>query len=174
MATLTKTQIPATESQINFYSSLAAQFATRMGGLAGTPEEATIKATEWAKNQSMQRVSDAITDLKNKVNALPKPKTATVEVGYYTLNDDTYFVTKSKTSGNTYAKKWAVKYGNKKASWLYAPGVMASLVGSSPMTLEDAKAFGHAHGYCLRCGAQLTDPTSVAAGVGPVCAKYWG
>jgi hypothetical protein len=185
MSTLT-TQIPATTKQVEFYASLAAQFATRMGGLAGTPEEATEKATAWAKNQSMQRLSDAITDLKTKVNALPKPKAATVEPGYYTLNDKTYFVTTSK-AGNTYAKLWTIPGAvvetftmqsgfsktSGKAKWVYAPGAIATLAGKSPMTLEEAKKFGHAHGYCIRCGAQLTDPKSVEAGIGPICAGYW-
>lgn len=171
--TIASPTAPASDAQINFYGVLAGQFAARMGGLAGTPEEATAKATEWAKAQNKKTVSDAISSLKAKVAAMPKPKAAVVEPGYYVKGEDTYFVTTAKSTGNTYAKKWAVKYGNKKASWVYAPGVMATLAGQTPMTLEQAKAFGHSHGYCIRCGAQLTDPKSVEAGIGPICAGYW-
>jgi len=171
MTTMTKT--PASAAQITFYGSLSATFATRMGGLAGTPEQATAKATEWASTQSMKTVSDAITSLKDKIAAMPKPAAPVVEVGYYATEKDTFFVTQSKSTGKSYAKKWAVKYGMKKATWVYAPGVIYSLAGQTPMTLEQAKAFGHSHGYCIRCGAQLTDPKSVEAGIGPVCAGYW-
>lgn len=37
-----------------------------------------------------------------------------------------------------------------------------------------AKAYGLASGECSICGRQLTDPPSIAAGIGPVCAKKWG
>lgn len=40
------------------------------------------------------------------------------------------------------------------------------------LTLEEAKAVWTAGevGHCCACGAQLTDPNSIAAGIGPVCA----
>lgn len=42
------------------------------------------------------------------------------------------------------------------------------------MSLEDAKAFGRIYGFCVRCGATLTDEGSIADGIGPVCAgKGW-
>lgn len=37
------------------------------------------------------------------------------------------------------------------------------------MTLDEAKAFGRQTGYCGICSRELTDPTSVAAGIGPIC-----
>ncbi len=39
------------------------------------------------------------------------------------------------------------------------------------MTLKEAKQFGHDFGVCCCCGALLTDPDSVARGIGPWCAK---
>lgn len=39
------------------------------------------------------------------------------------------------------------------------------------MTLEQAKAYGILTGICCCCGKDLTVPKSVAAGIGPVCAK---
>lgn len=42
------------------------------------------------------------------------------------------------------------------------------------MTLEAAKAFGRIYGFCVRCGATLTDEGSIADGIGPICAgKGW-
>lgn len=41
------------------------------------------------------------------------------------------------------------------------------------VSLEDAASYGRQFGICCMCGADLEDPTSVAAGIGPVCAgKY--
>lgn len=45
---------------------------------------------------------------------------------------------------------------------------------SGRLTLEEAKEFGHQYGICVMCGARLTDPESVAAGIGPICAGKIG
>ncbi len=37
-----------------------------------------------------------------------------------------------------------------------------------------AEAHGHEYGYCSCCGRELTNPESVARGIGPVCAERWG
>lgn len=39
---------------------------------------------------------------------------------------------------------------------------------------EAATAYGKATGECSCCGRELTDPNSIAAGIGPVCASKWG
>lgn len=42
------------------------------------------------------------------------------------------------------------------------------------MGLEEAKTFGRMYGLCIKCGATLTDESSIANGIGPVCgAKGW-
>jgi uncharacterized Zn finger protein (UPF0148 family) len=37
-----------------------------------------------------------------------------------------------------------------------------------------ASAHGHEYGYCSCCGRELTNPESVARGIGPICAERWG
>jgi hypothetical protein len=37
-----------------------------------------------------------------------------------------------------------------------------------------AKAYGKLMGNCCFCGLKLTDPKSVAAGYGPICAEHYG
>jgi hypothetical protein len=49
----------------------------------------------------------------------------------------------------------------------------AVLAGAKPMSMEQAAQQGKMMGFCIRCGATLTDPESVAAGIGPVCKNYW-
>lgn len=38
---------------------------------------------------------------------------------------------------------------------------------------EVAVKYGHQMGICCCCGAELTDPVSVANGIGPICAEKW-
>lgn len=45
-------------------------------------------------------------------------------------------------------------------------------VGQDP--LAEAVAHGKATGECSCCGRELTDPASIAAGIGPICAKKFG
>lgn len=37
-----------------------------------------------------------------------------------------------------------------------------------------ARMYGKQTGVCCCCGRELTDPASVAAGIGPICADNWG
>jgi hypothetical protein len=37
-----------------------------------------------------------------------------------------------------------------------------------------ATAHGHEFGQCSCCGRELTNPESVARGIGPICAERWG
>lgn len=91
-----------------------------------------------------------------------------VAEGYYLHDGVVVLVVTSKT-GNRYGKK-LITPGHK-PRWVYAPGVVKDLAGQTPLTLEEAASFGHLNGYCLACGRNLTDPASVQAGIGPVCAQ---
>lgn len=95
--------------------------------------------------------------------------------GYYVeAGGDFIVVVENKAKTATYAKRLVIgtkSNGAEKPSWEYAPGVGKTLAGLTPMTLQQAAAFGHAHGYCLICFRQLTDPKSVEAGIGPICSK---
>lgn len=44
-------------------------------------------------------------------------------------------------------------------------------IAASPV--EAATAYGKATGVCACCGRELTDPASISAGIGPVCAEKW-
>jgi Family of unknown function (DUF6011) len=60
-------------------------------------------------------------------------------------------------------------------SQVWVPGVLVAgvLAGAQPMTSAEAGAIGKKMTFCIRCGATLTDPHSVANGIGPVCITYW-
>jgi hypothetical protein len=60
---------------------------------------------------------------------------------------------------------------NEKTVTIWAP---QKLMGLHPMSLEQVKAKGKEFSFCIKCGALLTDPFSVANGIGPVCIKTIG
>ena len=72
-------------------------------------------------------------------------------------------------SGRPYAKVLVEQPGG---GWAfeYAPGAIRNLSRSTLLSLEEAKEFGVLYGTCCACGRTLTDESSIAAGIGPVCA----
>jgi hypothetical protein len=99
--------------------------------------------------------------------------------GMYRVGERIFKVQRAKESGNLYAKE-LVAIGGRRLNeagdavgfeFQYAPGALALIAPADALTLEEARAFGIAHGVCAVCGAALKDAPSVAAGIGPVCAK---
>jgi hypothetical protein len=39
---------------------------------------------------------------------------------------------------------------------------------------QAARDYGKRTGTCCCCGRELTDPVSIANGIGPICASNWG
>lgn len=103
----------------------------------------------------------------------PLPESEKAKPGYYVREEagDREFivVVENKAKTSTYAKR-LTQYGTK-WTWEYAPGVGRTLAGMAPLTIEEAAKFGHLHGVCVVCAKELTNPKSVQAGIGPVCAK---
>jgi hypothetical protein len=106
-----------------------------------------------------------------------------VEVGMYRKADGSiYKVQRSNTSGNLYAKKLTPIGGERLSEngaavqwhFVYDPGAIRTLRASNLLTLDEAKAFGIRYGVCCVCSTTLSDATSVANGIGPVCAKRLG
>lgn len=61
------------------------------------------------------------------------------------------------------------KASDEQPSWEYQGMAYRFVKAEQKMTLEQAKAFGKIYGVCCDCGATLTDETSIANGIGPVC-----
>lgn len=146
---------PATPKQISFLTSLA--------------DERGYDLTE--RKSAGLTVREA-SELIEFLLAMPKPSRvafapAELEVGMYRLdNGDIYRVQRSRESGRLYAKK--LDWANNRFE--FSAGAMRLITADDRMTLADAKAWGVETGVCCVCGAFLTDPKSVTAGIGPVCA----
>lgn len=57
-------------------------------------------------------------------------------------------------------------------SWKAQQTVIAQIEADGP--LEAAKRYGRELGACPKCRRTLTNPSSIAAGIGPVCATKYG
>lgn len=100
------------------------------------------------------------------------------EDGMYRTKDGTIYKVQVAVhgSGNLYAKRMValdeprvMKTKTVSHEFEYAPGAIKKLTAEDKMTLEEAKAWGALYGTCCCCGATLTNETSIAAGIGPVC-----
>ena len=52
--------------------------------------------------------------------------------------------------------------------------VVSTLQDAASDPLSAAVAFGRETGECSCCGRELTDPSSIAQGIGPICKEKWG
>lgn len=109
------------------------------------------------------------------------PKTSTVKVteeGLYRLPGDgplgggVFRVRRSERSGRLYAETLTphAKEGGG-ARFVYDPAAVYVLEPAHRMSVEEAAEIGRKLHTCMQCGEHLTDPKSVARGIGPVCAK---
>jgi hypothetical protein len=103
-------------------------------------------------------------DLEANLRSTAPPVT---EPGVYRRGGKLYKVQLSKTSGLPYAK------ADVDGRWEYQAGAIYSLCAADRLTLEQAKAIGKETGVCVMCSRDLSDPVSIAGGIGPVCEKRW-
>jgi hypothetical protein len=109
---------------------------------------------------------------------------AVSEVGMYRSADGAIYKVQRAAggTGGLYAKKLVPISGqrmseiNDVVAWhfVYDRGAIRSLNASHKLTLDQAREFGIRYGVCCVCSATLTDATSVANGIGPVCARRLG
>jgi hypothetical protein len=110
--------------------------------------------------------SKGASDLIGQLLTAPK-QASTLAVGMYQLaNGEIYRVQASRETGRLYAKHLDLING-----FEYEAGAIYKITAGDRMTLDQAKLFGVETGFCCVCGILLTDPKSVANGIGPVCAK---
>lgn len=161
---------PATPAQVNFLRKLA---DTALG--ADAPAY-IADLTALGVLDDIGATSREIDGLKIKADAARAAARAKVSedlaLGMYRDPESgvIYRVVKSRESGRLYAKVLTVLNANS-ASFSYSSGGIYKIKPAWRMSLDEAKAWGLQYGICCVCAADLSDPKSVAAGIGPVCAK---
>jgi len=93
------------------------------------------------------------------------------EIGMYRKDGVVFRVKRSRQSGNLYAMRYNPLAPVKSERFTYERGGLFRLSADDRMTLAEAQDAGHEFGICCVCGAELSDPNSVARGIGPVCAR---
>lgn len=100
-----------------------------------------------------------------------EPTKAPTEMGMYrqTATGDLFRVYKAQTGSHLLCKR-LVKLSSGNWTFIYAGAARTQVKAHERLGLDEAKEFGQQFGVCCCCGKLLTDPESVAAGIGPVCA----
>lgn len=145
----------ATQKQIAFIKKLA--------------DERQVKLDLAFIDMSSHEASQLISDL------LAKPKVNTgclhvseIKVGLYEdIFQRIIRVVPSRTTDFLYGEYFDENLNK----FIYAKGIIHKLV--KRLDLDEVKGFGKAFGVCGVCARLLTNPESIAAGIGPICAmKY--
>lgn len=158
----------ATDRQLNFIDKLIGERAD--AGLLPDGFEADVdaKMADGLTGKGASALIDALLAIK-----LPKGQGATamaadLEPGMYRKGETFYRVRRSK-AGNWYAQE--LRRAESGGITFKYVGKVRGLVAEHRITLDEARQFGIETGACICCGAELTDPKSIEAGIGPVCAK---
>lgn len=155
--------VPPTEAQVGFLDKL----------LAERQHDFPASYADAAKADASQ-MRIAIDTLVGRPKAA-KPAAAStdepVDYGMYkqARTGDLFRVYPARQGGHLLSKRLIILEDGS-AEFMYEGAAKRNVKASEKMTLEEAKAFGHQFGVCCMCAALLTDPESVAAGIGPVCA----
>lgn len=168
----------ATERQLSFLRDLMLEKAQIKGMDMGAAEKSV---DAWLPSLSKTYASTQIGEIKqwladhraavDAVRSIPGGPTAPeLEDGFYVLPDQRIvkIVHAVHGSGRQYGKTLNTETGNFE---LLRGAVALVRKGGTALTLDRAKELGHLYGMCIRCGATLTDETSIANGIGPICAQ---
>lgn len=143
-----------TEKQLAFLAKLLAE------------REIEFDFTALKTKRDASALIDALLKTPKAVKATaPKPTATEVPEGMHLFGGDVFKVQRSG-GGHLYAKRRDGK------SWEYmGKGPLRNLSADTVVTLELAKQYGLETGRCCMCSRELTNPDSIAAGIGPICAS---
>lgn len=92
-----------------------------------------------------------------------------ISEGFYALSEEEIYQVVRSKAGRLYAK---VLVGTQSGGrWEYAAGAIVKLKPEMRMDLAAVSKYGKETGTCLVCGRTLTNPDSIEAGIGPICAS---
>lgn len=158
---------PPTERQLN-YAHVLLNKHEPFGLVSDAERTSGIDAAhEYINGMDRNSIGEFIGQMQRQPtrNARPaRTQSAGIVEGMYRRDGIVYKVQRAvHGSGHLYAK---ILQGT---TFTVAPGAISALRPEHQMTLDDAKEYGRLYGVCCRCGRTLTDESSIAAGIGPVC-----
>lgn len=164
---------PASDKQVAFIKRLAGSRHWLDEGQAPHGWSATVQAVldgQPVEGRDASAAIDTLLGCADRRTPAAVAPAGPLEAGMYRTADGTlvrvYF---GKNSGQMLAKRLD---GSAEAgySFEYMGKADRFVTAADRMSLEEAKAWGRVTSHCCACGAHLDDPTSVEAGIGPVCA----
>lgn len=150
---LSDKQFAACEKMLEKLTNGADARAKKSGAVDMTGIE-TLFAT--ARSNGLKRLAFVAADLR----ITPAAEKSRNAGGFYVKNGDAY---QGKIVGGKFI-----------ASGECADDTLAILSEIAADPAGQARLYGKRTGICCCCGRELTDPESIAAGIGPVCATKWG
>lgn len=176
---------PATERQVNYIRVLLdrrvidEKWRARMvADLArGITKGAAHRMIDWLLNQPVNQNHEDAQKVQagNSAPAYPvMRKRVTVpsfpipDEGFYSIGSDIFAVVWNRQKTRRYGKKLVDVGGTWK--WIADRSVLKAVhEHGKRLTASQASAFGIRTGTCAICARTLTDPESIARGIGPVC-----
>lgn len=98
------------------------------------------------------------------------PAEPVAEEGLY-RHDGTLYRVQEGTSGRLYARRIVRPEEGGRLRFERAPRMVLRISATERLSVEEAAVIGREWETCLQCGVELTDPKSIARGIGPDCAK---
>ena len=135
----------------DFYKSLFMQFESK-GVLSEKQILAVLRGIERDRNSAKASL-DPVT-----------------EIGMYPDGETVYSVKHNKQKTAMYAMRFVPEGATKSDRFVFEGGAFYRLTASMRMTVPECAELGQHFSMCVICGADLTDPKSVARGMGSTCA----
>lgn len=114
---------------------------------------------------------DSEPDLPKPVSAQQTADGGLEEGKIYLFEEEMYRLRRSKSTGHLYAMQISTSKNKKE---IYAPGIASQINPDNKVDIEELKKLGKETDICVLCGRQLTNPASIEAGIGPICAGGYG
>lgn len=160
-----------TSAQTSYAESLArSELACPDETIAKFPTMSRIEMSRLIqdlKNRRDARLAKVVTQAQAQVLAIPAGRYALVVADRVRL----YRVRISATTKRPYLVAM-VGNGERYMGTQGTAGVLLTRIAEDPKAA--AMLYAEHTGHCSKCGILLTDPKSVAAKIGPDCAKAWG
>ncbi|MBV9921911.1 MAG: hypothetical protein JOY78_13805 [Pseudonocardia sp.] len=157
----------ATERQLSYLRDLMMKKAAIKGI---TPGQAAMQLDLWFPTLTRQDASNQINKAAQWLAEQESSSATDIDDGFYELSDGRIVkvVHAVHGSGRQYGKVRDTQTGG----FSMERGIVAEVrTKGTKLTLARAQELGHLYGMCVRCGATLTDETSIANGIGPICAS---
>jgi hypothetical protein len=136
------------------------------GGSKAVPEIVTSIVAQFNNGRNLSEKQVAVLDRFLGESAAPKAAPSRVEVGegWYMVDKTPWKVQHNLAHTGIYAKRLTPD------GWEFVSGGIRIIAEKGePMTREMAAEYGRLYGVCGVCGRELTDETSIEAGIGPIC-----